>query len=205
MTMITSSLQHKPSKEPNYDPAAYWERRGKGYTCHPRADEALTMLEWLQELQPQSILEVGAGNGWVYDQLATIDLADRLTMCDFVHSLRQECYQRIGILPESWDSRTLPYAAASFDMVLTSHVLLHVPPGDIENFFAEQVRVASQWVYAATLFSHEGKLASHCFIHDYVGLFEQFDLVVEKERRFPSPRRARSKTTVHVQWLLRKG
>jgi len=162
------------------------------------------MLAWLQEIQPQSILEVGAGTGWVYDRLVTVGLAKRLVMCDFVESLRRNCFHRIGVLPDLWDGRVLPYADASYEMVLSYNVLLHVPPADIENFFAEQLRVAARWIFAATLFSHTGALATHCFVHDYEALFNQFGLVVEKEWKAPAAHRRRCEKSMHVQWLLRK-
>lgn len=201
MTTIVSPPRHATS---GYDPARYWEKRGRHYECEPRKNEAPNMLEWLQEVQPQSILEIGAGTGWVYDRLAAVELEGRLVMCDFVESLRRQCFHRIGILPDLWDGHVLPYADESYEMVLTYNVLLHVPPADIENFFMEQVRVAARWIFAATLFSHTGVLAAHCFIHDYEALFDQFGLVVVKERTAPADHRRRSAKSEHVQWLLTK-
>lgn len=155
-----------------------------------------TLASWVAEASPRSILEVGSGWGRVHNHLRQSGYLGHYCMCDFVDSLRQRCLQETGIPPDGWDGRTLPYLSATFDMVVSFSVLLHVPPSDLGRVFAEHVRVTKRWFYIATFFQREGWVykggASH--LHDYIPLIEKHRLVIVDECRFGG----------RINWLLRK-
>lgn len=188
----------------SYVPLDYWEERGKRFDrSHRRLPdhkrrkrEFANLIAWIEEIQPANILEIGAGWGAVYQALGAAGLADDFTMCDFTDSMREGCEKRTGILPDAWDGKTLLYPDDSFDLILTFHVLLHVLPADIEHFFSEEVRVARNWLFIASL-NRQGrqKHDGHCFIHDYQALANQHSLIPLKEHKFG--------TISH--WLFQKG
>jgi len=115
-------------------------------------------------------------------------------MCDFVDTMRRGCERHTGVLPDTWDGVTLPYADESFDLVLTFSVLLHVLPQNLDRLFAEEVRVAKKWISITSLREWPRPLSGHCFVHDYLALFKRHNLEVLKEHKFG----------VRSQWLLQK-
>lgn len=137
------------------DPRAYWTLRGgedyfREQEDHPRRT---ARSEWLADrvaaLRPASVLEVGCGYG---KQLAA--LRRRLPGCRLVgldfsptQLARGRAYlaglDGIQLILGSGDE--LPFADDSFEMVLTSAVILHNPPEVAECIRREVMRVATRW------------------------------------------------------------
>ena len=115
-------------------------------------------------------------------------------LCDFVESMRYNCLRNTDRLPDYWDGKILPYSDNSFDFVISFSVLLHVPSCDIENIIAEHIRVCRKHFFIATYAGGLGKLAEHCFEHDYKSLFEKFEIKIVDEKFFQNGLR--------VNWLL---
>ena len=76
------------------------------------------------------VLEVGCGNGnlW-YANLDRIPPGLRLTLTDFSEGMIGEARARLGGLAtySVADVQELPFADASFDLVIANHMLFHVP------------------------------------------------------------------------------
>lgn len=76
------------------------------------------------------VLEVGCGNGnlW-YANLDRIPPGLRLTLTDFSEGMIGEARARLGGLATYGvaDVQELPFADASFDLVIANHMLFHVP------------------------------------------------------------------------------
>lgn len=186
-----------------YDPVEYWAKRGRNFPqtvksiIPRRRPEYDNLIDWVNDVQPHEILEIGSGWGAIYKILADRNLANNFTMCDFVDSMRDGCLQATGILPDGWDGKMLPYANDSFDLVLTLRVLQHVPPGDIEAFVAEEARVARRWIFVASIrgIARPTMPSSHVFAHDYIHLFEYHGLQLKYEKLFGE--------TSH--WLFERG
>ena len=158
-----------------YVPQYYWNERGKNYPVGIAniKKDVEHLGNWISEVDPDSILDVGSGWGRVYSALHRYGLVDHSMyfMADFSDNMRKNCHARTGILPDLWDGRHLPYKDNAFDIVLSIEVMLHVRPDDINLFIAEHVRVATRWVYIITAGIIWRKPASHCFHHDYLALF----------------------------------
>lgn len=191
-----------PTKQPAaYSPQRYWNQRGKNYPVgigNIKGD--LEHLgNWLNEIGPASILDVGSGWGRVFLALNQYGLVDpsMYFMVDFAESMRKNCYARTRIRPDSWDGKKLPYPDNTFDMVLSIEVMLHVPPADIDLFLKEHIRVATRWVYIITAGIIWKKPAPHCFHHDYLKLFATQGL------RLAGTAVSGGGKTIH--WVLRKG
>jgi SAM-dependent methyltransferase len=185
-----------------YNPRHYWEQRGRDYRVAFNTQDELENLKMLlidYGSCYSRILEVGSGNGRLYDYLIRLEGLSfaGFEMCDFVDSLRMACYDNIGIVPTKWDGYTLPYLGGSFNWVLSFSVFLHVPPSDIERVFAEHVRVCATFMFVATYHSNGTNLAEHCFVHDYHALFRQYNMdVVHTYESEVNPGR--------MNWLLKK-
>jgi ubiquinone/menaquinone biosynthesis C-methylase UbiE len=161
-----------------YEPAKYWQQRGKNYH-HEENNEEMDILKFfLDDHSVLSILEVGSGYGRVYSYL---DTWIPYTMVDFVDSFRETCYAKTRIMPDKWDAKTLPYSDNSFDLVLSFSVLLHVPFEDIRNHLRELMRVSKKYVFIATCDTggDYGLDEGHCFRHDYRSLFAELGFTVQ--------------------------
>lgn len=136
------------------DPRAYWTLRGGDDYFREQEDQPARSgrSEWLAAriaaYRPASILEVGCGYG---KQLRAIRRHLDVPMVGVDFSPTQlgrargylDGLDRIGLALASGDS--LPFADGSFDLVLTSAVILHNPPPLAEAIRREVVRVSRRW------------------------------------------------------------
>lgn len=157
----------------SYNPQRYWEKRAPSYSQAPPQHELENFQQWMQELRPKSILEVGSGWGVIYQALASIGLGHVTSLCDISPTMCQNCEQRTGVLPVLWDGTTLPFENDRFEVVVSFNVMLHVPPSRIEHFISEHMRVARRYLFVATYVpaATPERLAAHVFVHDYYKLF----------------------------------
>jgi len=176
-----------------YHPQQYWQRRGQSYTQAPPRCEIENLQQWMWDIKPKSILEVGSGWGAIYQALASIGLGHVTTLCDISSEMAQNCASRTGVLPVLWDGVTLPFESDKFETVISFNVMLHVELDNIERFIADHIRVAQKYLFVATYAPAKkpDRLSAHCFTHDYDELFE--GLTVSKQYRFNEDRK---------HWLL---
>ena len=136
------------------DPRKYWTLRGgDDYFREQEGQESrLLRAAWvaqrLASYQPESILEIGCGYGRVLHELAArVDVP--LTGIDF--SPTQLETAKDFLTPESrftlvlGRGERLPFPDRSFDMVITSAVILHNPPPAAETIRQEVLRVARRY------------------------------------------------------------
>ncbi len=109
---------------------------------------AAWVAQRLASYQPESILEIGCGYGRVLHELAA-RVEVPLTGIDF--SPTQLEAARGFLAPESrftlvlGRAERLPFPDRSFDMVVTSAVILHNPPPAAETIRQEVLRVARRY------------------------------------------------------------
>lgn len=159
-----------------YDAMEYWQARGKDYHTDEWPDELDLITEFMTEHDITSALEVGPGEGRIYNHLQP---GFEFVMVDIVDSFRDKCQKLTGIRPDKWDGVTLPYQNERFDCVLSVSVLLHVPSKDIRQHVSELVRVARRFVIICTYDTgtdYDISGAGHCFSHDYLKLFSDMGL-----------------------------
>lgn len=159
--MLHKTLRRSLSRWPEWkrrllyaDPRAYWTLRGgddyfREQEGQPGRDaRAVWMAERIRKYQPASILEVGCGYGKQLRALRTAVDAP-LYGVDFSPSqLGQAQHYLEGVenvtLALASGAR-LPFPDHSFDLVLTSAVILHNPPKIAEAIRREVVRVSKRW------------------------------------------------------------
>ena len=75
-----------------------------------------------------------------------------------------------------------------FDLVLTSNVLLHIPPEDINNAISEISRVTNRYILLVEFYNKNTKkeeTTSWVFHHDYPKLFKENNLKIIKSYNIP--------------------
>jgi ubiquinone/menaquinone biosynthesis C-methylase UbiE len=105
----------------------------------PEVDRALGDVEGLE------VLDVGAGTGRHAIRIA--GRGARVTALDFSEEMLAKARQKPGADAVRWlvhdAAKPLPFAAQSFDRVLSALVLEHIPVDELASFLAELGRVAS--------------------------------------------------------------
>jgi SAM-dependent methyltransferase len=155
--VLRRSLGRRPSWKRRLiygDVRKYWTLRGgDDYFREQEGQEARALrAQWVAErvaaYRPQSILEVGCGYGRVLRELES-RLEIPLAGIDFSLTQLQKAHQ---FLPRSslatlilGRGERLPFADQSFDMVLTSAVILHNPPPAALAIRREVMRVARRF------------------------------------------------------------
>ncbi len=133
------------------EPREYWTLRGGDDYFREQEDQPLRSqrAEWLAEriarYRPTSLLEVGCGYGKQLRMLRRhLDIP--MVGVDFSASQldRARDYLRgeTGIELVLSSGLQLPFPDGSFDLVLTSAVILHNPPRDAERIRREVIRVS---------------------------------------------------------------
>jgi ubiquinone/menaquinone biosynthesis C-methylase UbiE len=131
-----ASAQHDEVKE---QVAAHWNRRAPGFdadfghsirTAGERAawDRILDLV--VGGRGPLDALDVGCGTGFLSLELA--GRGHRVSGIDFAPQMlaearRKAAVQGLAVRFEEGDAEQLPFAAASFDLVMTRHVLWTLP------------------------------------------------------------------------------
>jgi SAM-dependent methyltransferase len=136
------------------DPRKYWTLRGgEDYFAEQegqpaRGHRAAWIAERLAAYQPTSILEVGCGYGKLLRELR-IRLDIPLVGLDFSPTQLAcartflECDREVSLIMSRGEA--LPFPDGSFDLVVTSAVVLHNPPQIAERIRQEVVRVARRF------------------------------------------------------------
>lgn len=138
------------------DPRDYWTLRGgPEYMAEQEGQPARTARSrWLSErvaaCSPESVLEVGCGYGKQLEAIrAAVGDDIPLTGIDFspsqldLASARLEHVDHLTLV--LGDGQRLPFSDGSFDLVLTSAVILHNEPEIADRIRAEIVRVSRRW------------------------------------------------------------
>jgi SAM-dependent methyltransferase len=136
------------------DPRKYWTLRGGNDYFQEQEGQAARGLRaaWIADrlaaYQPTSILEVGCGYGKVLRELRSrLDVP--MVGIDFSPTQLErarvflESAGDVGLIMSRGES--LPFPDGSFDMVVTSAVVLHNPPAIAERMRREVVRVARRF------------------------------------------------------------
>lgn len=134
------------------DPRRYWTLRGghdyfreqEGQTN--RSHRARWIAERIASYRPTSILEIGCGYGKVIGYLLELIPDVPITGIDFsptqLERARQYLNDASGVSLILGSGEHLPFADQTFDLVLTSAVILHNPPAAAERIRREVVRIS---------------------------------------------------------------
>lgn len=162
-----------------YDYVDYWKNEGElskidslsfRLTKEHEVQEQ-PIIDAVKEINPKTILEIGAGWGRIAKLLRGAGVESQYTAMDLsYHRLKQITDKTIGRIVTDF----FTYAEdIHYDTILAIEVLMHIPPDIIEDFVAKMKR------YADTIIildydpesPRDIELADHNFQHDYDKLF----------------------------------
>ena len=182
-----------------YCPPKYWEKRGKTY---PNEFEKLglkrTILfkiqkfifkKQIKKLSPTQLLDIGCGFGRlfnIYQKYSHNFVGIDISLSMLMHAKnRKKSFKGCSLIRGTVTS--LPFKENAFDLVLTTEVLLHVPPKEIENALLEISRVAKEFVLNLEFFQKKRpkQLFPHNFLHDYPGIYKKIGLKCIQTTKIP--------------------
>jgi len=137
-------------------------------------------LPFMEELEPESVLEVGCNVGGNLQWIARRVPPNRIVGVDVNAKALRMLEERVpGVRAMLAPARDLPVADRSIDFVFTMGVLIHQPEESLVKVMSEMVRVSKRWLFCAEYADsetvevpyrgHDGAL----FRRDYLGLFEE--------------------------------
>jgi SAM-dependent methyltransferase len=153
---------------------SYWEKRAQSYWTDDVFGRNI-IRAYLAKLQPQSLIEIGCGNGELFLIYKHIPYAVAI---DWSWKMIERANQRKArhYLPNLrlWrHDITQCSPPGHYDLALTRTVLMHLPPEVMEKTVRHIIKVADQFVHLEYFEPYPKRtLASHCWLHDYQTLFE---------------------------------
>jgi len=162
-----------------YDPHQYWQSRGSTYAKflqdRPQDAAQVTFLQsHIENLNPESILEVGCGPGRLS---AAFDVL--YTGVDFSPNMMGE-YKAAARM----SGTHIGFRDNTFDATLTCVVLLHIPPSQILGVIKELGRVARRYVILFEVAEIRGR-QKQLHQHDYPRVIKEAGLTLLYEAPCP--------------------
>ncbi len=171
-----------------HDPHRFWSEWGKTYIKDfPPTGERKesVILEALSELEFSSLLDVGCGYGRYLKVIKEALSPEKLCGADISDTQIEEAHRFLAKYPEiklqQSPATTLPFADASFDVVLTYGLMVCLRPEEVTEFLREARRVSRRWGVFLESSNNPDKphLNPHYyFAHEYEGLFAELDMPV---------------------------
>ncbi len=165
--------------------------------------------EFLGPLALRSVLEVGCNVGMQLRHLGPLTGA-RMSGVDLQQGALDEARAHLpGADLRVARATDLPFPDASFDLVFTSGVLIHVPPSDLDRVMDEIHRVSSRWIWG---FEYWAAMPTEVAYRGHSGLLWKRDFRAAWQERFPTLRLVRERRLAHedspglcdVMYLLEK-
>ena len=174
----------------NYNPKEYWEERSGSYVHEYRLGERglhdqdkmnPLLISSLEEIKPSSLLEIGCGFGRNLKLIAENFPKCKLSGTDISAGMIDNARKFLGekAALKVMKANALEFPEKSFDAVLSSVVLVHVPKRDIKKTLSEIARVAKKRIILlepdigrVTLADQMIK-SKHITLHNYEELFSE--------------------------------
>jgi SAM-dependent methyltransferase len=159
------------SKETSMTLQQYWERRAASYEIHDVLGRSI-LKPYLENLSPQSLVDVGCGRGELFP---LFDRIPRVVGLDFSENMLEYASRRVERHALHIELKRLDitrdYLAEKFDVALTRTVLMHIHPSQIEAA-SRNISSMSDRLFLFEYWEAQPKpLSRHNWLHDYVGLF----------------------------------
>ena len=184
-----------------YKPQEYWENRANTYLKKeflrmPRNFFYTIILKnvltrEINNIYPNSVLEVGCGPGRLIDLYENIENIYCVDFSKTMLTRAEEKAKKLGfnkINFANMSCQNLKFTNNYFNLVLTSNVLLHIPPEDINNAISEITRVTNRYILLVEFYNKNIKkeeTTSWVFHHDYPKLFKENNLKIIKSYNIP--------------------
>lgn len=171
-----------------YDPKFFWEDFGQYYLNTFCKETFLLNLKFLtsrlNQIKPESVLEVGAGFGRCLGTIIANKLAKRVIGIELSGSMITSSKDFFAIvkdvLPEERptiiqaDAQHIPFADKSFDCVFTHVCLTHIPPEKVGKVREEISRVAKKAIIHIERFTFPYEHGyTHIWSHQHIPHYEQ--------------------------------
>lgn len=137
-------------------------------------------LPFMEELAPQSVLEIGCNVGGNLQWIAQRVPADRVVGVDVNAKALKMLDERVpGVRAVNSPAREIPFADRSVDFVFTMGVLIHQPEETVTKVMTEMVRLSRKWVFCAEYYDTETVEVPYrgqegaLFRRDYKRLFQE--------------------------------
>ena len=173
------------------DPRDYWTLRGgsdyfREQEGQPkRAMRARWVAERIAAYRPSSILEIGCGYGKVIESIRDLLPNARIVGIDFsptqLAQARRYLESRCDASLVLGSGERLPFEENSFDLVITSAVILHNPPAAAERIRHEVLRVTRR--YAAH--NEETNVSYNRYGYDTAAWYRERGIHVAELRPIP--------------------
>ena len=152
----------------------YWQTRAQSYWTDDVFGRNI-IRAYLAKLRPETLIEIGCGNGELFLIYKDVPY---VVAVDWSHKMLDRANQRKArhYLPNLRIWRhdiTQCSPPGHYDVALTRTVLMHLPPEAMGKTVRHIVKVADEFLHLE-YYEHIPlkPLASHCWLHDYVSLFE---------------------------------
>lgn len=155
-----------------YIPEVFWSERGvEPALLDPQEDKFI--LDYLNKLSFSSVLDIGCGDGRMADLIFKNFAVDNYTGIDLskdrLLALQKKNYP-IKVI--HGDYLKTPFE--KFDLILASHVLLHIHPFDIQSCIQKMLREGSKIIhidYWPVPGKEHPELEYYNFLHSYPELY----------------------------------
>jgi len=158
---------------------AYTDRNKYGFS--ERKPAFRTMLE---NLEIVDILEIGCNFAGNLQILAELNPKWQLTGIEpnkYARSLAPKNHERIRVLPGN--AFKIPFPDASFDLVFTANVLIHIALADLPEAIHEIYRSSRRYILAIEYFSEQ---ETEIFYHGHKNTLWKRDFRKHFEKLYPS-------------------
>lgn len=154
-----------------FDYHSYWSEQGEAKTNSLHDAQIPYLVSIVDNLNPVSILEVGAGWGRVTKELIKI-------VPDYsVNDLSRTRLELIPFkIPKLWGD-FMDLNLKKYDCIIAIEVLMHIPPELINKFVTKIKSKANHIITLDYDPKNKIELAQHNFLHDYDKLFPKAKVI----------------------------
>lgn len=100
--------------------------------------KVMRMTKRILRHKPISVLDVGCGHGFLVKHLRSLGIDAR--GCDFVPHAGSEIPEHFTLC----DAKSIPFEPDTFDLVVSFDFFEHIPEEDIDEVYAEMLRVGKK-------------------------------------------------------------
>ena len=158
-----------------YDPEEYWEKRARQMddtTWSEITNSPKLILKALEKVEFENILEVGCGPGRILMAVREEYPDKMLSGVDISSNMVERASLVVpGARLSVAFAQNLPFPDSFFDVVFTSHCLVHIPEGTIRSAVDELFRVSNRYVILNEQFVKRTE-APDVFEHDYYSILD---------------------------------
>jgi SAM-dependent methyltransferase len=157
-----------------YDYSKYWKKAGKKYKKNFRYTDAFTVQEYkllaeLKKLDFKSVFELGCGFGRITKIIMNNFDVSRYDAVDISkHQIKNADVPGVNFEVADFMEYT---PKGTYDLVLASEVLLHIPPNLIKQTVSKLLSMSKKYLVTIDAYGKYEKLADHNFIHPYLELY----------------------------------